>query len=213
MVFSVAVPPATQVSLAFTGGIEDITQQSVAALPGSLNVVTSSQTGWKLGTSGSVTVNVTIFLFGFGVSGSPINGIATLPAGATLTASINGGPSHPIANGDFSLAISSRGVGAPRGPTLSVSPAAVKAGRRVTVSGGVAGGCPRGDAVTLISKAFAPTYRFAGLPAVYANVRAKGRFAVTTRIPATRTPGRYTITGRCGGGNLGVLARLRVIKP
>jgi hypothetical protein len=67
--------------------------------------------------------------------------------------------------------------------------------------------------VTLISQAFAPTYRFARLPAVYANVQAKGRFAVTTRIPATRKPGRYTITGRCGGGNLGVLARLRVTKP
>ena len=212
--FSITMPPGQQVAIAFTGGIEDISQQSVAALPGgSLRVVTTSQTGWTLEPSGSGTVGATIFLFGYGVSGIPIDGIATVPAGAKLTASVNDGSSQTITNGDFSLAIPSTAIGAPHGPTLSASPGAVKAGRRVTVSGTVAGGCARGDAVTLISKAFASTYRFAGLPAVYANVQAKGRFAVTTRVPASRKPGRYTITGRCGGGNLGVVARLRVIKP
>lgn len=211
--FSVAMTGGQRIAITFTGGIADISQQSVAALPGgSLQVVTTSQTGWTLEPSGTGTVSALVLVSGQGVSGVSVDGIATVPAGAALTASVNGGPRETITNGAFSLAVSGGGVGATRGPTLSVSPGAVRAGRRVTVSGTVAGGCARGDAVTLLSKAFAPTYRFAGLSAVYANVRATGRFAVTTRIPAARKPGRYTITGRCGGGNLGVLARLRVIK-
>ena len=50
-----------------------------------------------------------------------------------------------------------------------------------------------------------------GLPAVLTRVRVGGTFHVVTRIPATKTPGRYGITARCGGGNLGVLAHLRVL--
>ena len=75
---------------------------------------------------------------------------------------------------------------------------------------GSAGDCPAGDAVTILSHAFVHTHDFAGVPAVYARVRAGGAFHVSTRIPATRKPGAYTVTARCGGGNLGVLKHLRV---
>jgi hypothetical protein len=94
-------------------------------------------------------------------------------------------------------------------PSLSVTPATVRAGHSVTVAGS-AGGCTVGNTVTLISRAFAPTHTFAGLPAVFTRVRTTGRFLVTTRIPARRKPGRYGITARCGGGNLGVLAHVKV---
>jgi hypothetical protein len=97
------------------------------------------------------------------------------------------------------------------GPTvaLTVRPAAVRRGGNVLVSG-VAGGCTAGDQVTVSSRAFAPTHRFAGVPAVFAQVGSAGRFSATTRIPATRKPGTYVLTARCGGGNLGVSARLTV---
>jgi hypothetical protein len=49
---------------------------------------------------------------------------------------------------------------------------------------------------------------FAGVPAVVAAVRPDGTFAVTTRIRRSRAAGAYDITGRCGGGNLGVSATL-----
>jgi hypothetical protein len=97
------------------------------------------------------------------------------------------------------------------GPSLSVSPTTVHRGRTVLIRGSVGKGCLVGDAVTVISRAFVHTRDFAGLPAVFARVRAGGTFRVQTRIPARRTPGRYGITARCGGGNLGVIAHLRVI--
>jgi hypothetical protein len=95
-------------------------------------------------------------------------------------------------------------------PSLSVTPTTVKRGHLVTVRGS-AGECPVGDHVTLISRAFRHTYDFAGLPAVFAKVRPGGSFRTTTRIPSKRKPGRYAVTARCGGGNLGVSTHLKVV--
>ncbi len=53
------------------------------------------------------------------------------------------------------------------------------------------------------------THDFAGVP-VLAKVKYRGSFRVTTRIPATKRPWRYGVTGRCGGGNLGFLKHLTV---
>lgn len=93
--------------------------------------------------------------------------------------------------------------------SLTVHPATVSRGSTVLVSG-VAGDCTSGDTVTIISHVFAATHSFAGVPAVFAQVGAAGRFSVKTRIPRTRRPGRYVLTARCGGGNLGVAAHLTV---
>jgi hypothetical protein len=93
---------------------------------------------------------------------------------------------------------------------LSVAPRTVRRGRAVLVSG-VAGSCTAGDQVTIISRAFAATRTFAGVPAVYAPVGAAGRFSARARIPGTRRPGTYGLTARCGGGNLGISARLAVV--
>jgi hypothetical protein len=94
-------------------------------------------------------------------------------------------------------------------PSLTISPATVRAGHNVTLAGS-AGSCTAGNTVTLISHAFAPTHKFADVPAVFTKVEPRGRFSATTKIPATRKPGRYGVTARCGGGNLGVLAHLKV---
>jgi hypothetical protein len=96
-------------------------------------------------------------------------------------------------------------------PTLGVSPGSVTAGGDVVVSGSV-GSQPAGSAcatgVLLLSRAFDHARDFAGVPAVVAAIRPDGTFAVTTRIPRSRAAGAYDITGRCGGGNLGVSATL-----
>jgi hypothetical protein len=42
-------------------------------------------------------------------------------------------------------------------------------------------------------------------------VGARHAYSVKTRIPPHRAPHHYAITGRCGGGNLGVSAHLRVL--
>jgi hypothetical protein len=75
---------------------------------------------------------------------------------------------------------------------------------------GNADGCGLGSTVFVISRAFVHTHEFAGVSAVLARVRAGGAFRAATVIPRTRRPGRYVVTARCGGGNLGVLARLTV---
>ena len=95
-------------------------------------------------------------------------------------------------------------------PSILVSPATVHRGHTVAVKGS-AYDCAVGNSVTLISRAFVHTHDFAGLPAIFAKVKYGGRFKVTTRIPATKKPKTYTITGRCGGGNIGVSAHLKVI--
>ena len=97
-------------------------------------------------------------------------------------------------------------------PSIHVTPASVHRGHVVRVHGSVAGGCAKGDTVTLISRAFSHRHDFAGLPAIYAVSRSDGSFSKRTRIPARRKPGRYHVRGRCGGGNLGVSARLRVLR-
>ena len=94
--------------------------------------------------------------------------------------------------------------------SLTVSPSMVEAGHAVKVKGN-ADGCPVGDAVTILSRAFVHTHDFAGVPAIFARVRTGGKFAVRTTIPVHKKQGRYTITARCGGGNLGVVAHLRVV--
>lgn len=92
---------------------------------------------------------------------------------------------------------------------LKVTPSVVYRGHAVTIRGN-AGSCPVGDSVTIISRAFPHTHDFAGVPALFAKVKTGGGFSTSTRIPAKRKPGKYGITARCGGGNLGVSAHLTV---
>src|SRR3954469_25904566 len=101
------------------------------------------------------------------------------------------------------------GAGTPP-PSLRVAPSPVHRGHRVIVRGN-ADGCPVGAAVTIISKAFAHTHDFAGLPAVFARVRSGGKFGVRPRIPSSKAAGNYGVSARCGGGNLGVSASIHVV--
>jgi hypothetical protein len=93
--------------------------------------------------------------------------------------------------------------------SLSLSPAIVHRGGTVHIRGN-ADGCRVGNTVFVISRAFVHTHEFAGVSAVLARVRTGGAFRATTVIPRTRRPGRYNVSARCGGGNLGVLVHLTV---
>jgi hypothetical protein len=102
------------------------------------------------------------------------------------------------------------GVAAAAVPSLTVAPSTVHRGHEVTLKGS-ADGCSVGNRVFLLSPAFVHSHDFAGVPAVLAPVRHGGAFRVTTRIPPQKRPGRYAITARCAGGNLGVIAHVRVL--
>ncbi|MDX6409678.1 MAG: hypothetical protein QOE13_2749 [Gaiellaceae bacterium] len=93
--------------------------------------------------------------------------------------------------------------------SLTLTPSSVRRGQVVAIKGS-ADGCTVGNTVFIISRAFVHSHDFAGLPAVLARVRYGGSFATTTRIPRSKRPERYTVTARCGGGNLGVLKHLTV---
>jgi hypothetical protein len=87
-------------------------------------------------------------------------------------------------------------------------------GGSVTVSGNVLApggqpGCELPGTVTLISGAFAGQGSFQGSD-VETTADSSGTFSVVATILAGVTPGTYTITGRCGGGSLGVAASLTV---
>jgi hypothetical protein len=99
----------------------------------------------------------------------------------------------------------------PVAASLAVTPSTVRRGRSVLLRG-AAGGCPSGDTVAVLSRAFAGARSFAGVPAVFARVGVDGRFSARARVPLTRRPGAYVLTARCGGGNLGVSAHLHVTR-
>ena len=105
--------------------------------------------------------------------------------------------------------LASTGVALAAGPTINTNPTRVAQGGVVRVFG-VVPQCARGNTVTLLSRAFSHRHEFAGVPAIFATVGRHHRYSKRTTIPAGRRPGRYRITGRCGGGNLGVIAHVRV---
>src|SRR5258705_7688325 len=83
-------------------------------------------------------------------------------------------------------------------PSLSVSPASLRAGGTVRLSGS-ADGCTAGSNAFLLSRAFVRRHEFAGVPAVLARVHPGGGFKVWTALPRSRRPGRDVLAGRCRG--------------
>ena len=98
--------------------------------------------------------------------------------------------------------------------TITVTPSTVSTGGQVTVSGDVLAngspGCTVPGDVTLVSPAFDGLGEFAGVGATIATADASGNFTTTVTLSPSVAPGTYEITGRCGGGNLGVSAALTV---
>ena len=108
------------------------------------------------------------------------------------------------------LAVFAPGAFAASSHFVKVAPGKAQQGQTVTVSGSVDHGCQighKGDSATIISNAFkgATKHKFAGVPAVSANLAKskKGAFNVKVTLANNVKPGKYSVTGRCGGGNFG----------
>jgi hypothetical protein len=104
------------------------------------------------------------------------------------------------------LAIADAASGAAR-VRLAVTPGTVSPGATVKVVGN-AGTCPKGDTVTAISSAF-PGHAY-GMGTLTGHVVSGGAFTIRGHVRASIKPGRYTVTARCGGGNLGASAFVRI---
>lgn len=94
-------------------------------------------------------------------------------------------------------------------PHLTVTPMRSHAGAKITVSAS-SSPCLAADTITLISAAF-PGHAY-GEGTLVGRVRAHGAFTVSGHLRKQLKPGRYTISGRCGGGNLGSSAVVTVIR-
>jgi hypothetical protein len=105
------------------------------------------------------------------------------------------------------LVLAGTAVALPESVHMVVQPATVAPGGIVAVSAR-SSPCSSRDQVTLISAAFrGHAY---GKGAVSGPIGRHGSFAVRTRIRADLQSGRYVVTARCGGGNLGVSAYVTV---
>lgn len=100
---------------------------------------------------------------------------------------------------------------------LKVTPSKAAQGKTITVSGSVGNGCQighKGDSATIISKAFkgATKHSFAGVPSVSASLAnsKNGSFSVKVTLSNNVKPAKYSVSGRCGGGNFGT-TRLKVV--
>jgi hypothetical protein len=91
---------------------------------------------------------------------------------------------------------------------LVVRPSTVAPGGVIVVSAS-SSPCLSRDQVTLISTAY-PGHAFGGEGAVNGKVGSHGSFSVRARVRSGLKPGRYRIGARCGGGNLGVSAYVRI---
>jgi hypothetical protein len=101
---------------------------------------------------------------------------------------------------------------------LKVSPGITAPAAKVKVSGSVgrSGGCEighKGDSAVVFSKAFkgATKHNFAGVPSVSVDLSKNktGAFSFKITLSQKLKAGKYTISGRCGGGKFGQ-ATLRV---
>jgi hypothetical protein len=97
------------VNVRFAAGITDVTQQTAAGnnLLGFSAASSAANTGFAVlssATQGGELASSQVIVFGQLSSGVPITGTATLPAGATISASVNNGAPQTINNGSFSIA-------------------------------------------------------------------------------------------------------------
>ena len=93
---------------------------------------------------------------------------------------------------------------------IKVTPGKVAPGKTVTVSGSVGTGCQIGhkaDSATITSNGFkgATKTNFAGVPSVSVSLAksTNGSFSIKVKLAKNVKTGKYSVGGRCGGGNFG----------
>ena len=91
-------------------------------------------------------------------------------------------------------------------PIFRIRPATVDGGGVIKIDGHPGKPCGPDKIVTIYSRAFPDTdHEFAGIHAVYAEVRDSGWYTKHVRIPSSREGHRYAVGARCGGASLGTL--------
>jgi hypothetical protein len=105
------------------------------------------------------------------------------------------------------LAAAASALGSGAEARLTVRPTTAAPGAQIRVTGNAAS-CPAGSTIIALSHAF-PGHAY-GEGALSGRVRANHTFSINGHVRRTARPGRYGISARCGGGNLGVSAYLRV---
>jgi hypothetical protein len=199
--FNVNQPAGTEMHVDFTGGLGSIAEQEI--IGSSLVGDTTTPSSFSINAQGANTA--TDFVQADTTAGTPITGTATLPAGTTVTASVNGSPSVAITNGSFSIPVATGLGGAPSAiPSIHVAPQAARAGSKVKIYGIAPTGSKAGAKLTLMSKAFSGQHEVSGIPAVTTRVRAGGRYSATVRIAAKTKPSTYGVTGKVGNRYLQV---------
>jgi hypothetical protein len=130
--FRIQQPARSSANITFESGLSNITNQ--AATGTSMLAFIASTDGFIV--TANAANNGEDLIHGDTTPGESITGDAIIPVGATVTASVNGGPETAIPNGAFTIPISaSLGAAHPAtrpSSTVSVSPRAVPAGRRAT---------------------------------------------------------------------------------
>ena len=202
--FTYSDPAGGLIDVGFTGGLTNITQQSVVG--SNLAGFTAYFNGFSVKANGGSVNEGNDLIIGQTTSGTPITGNAMLPSGATLTVSINGS-STAIKGGAFSIPTGA-GVGGNQQvtPTVGVSPKSVRVGGKVTISGVAPAGAKKGAKLTLLSQAFPRGRQVAGFPAITTTVNSSGRYSVVVQIPASVKPNTYGVTGLVGRHYLPVAA-------
>ena len=131
--FVIHEPSIGSVSIASLGGAGTITSQ--AATGNDMIGFETSAGGFSMYAGATANTGQDL-IEGTTTPGGTVTGTATLSSGTTMTASINGGPSVAIQNGNFSIPVPAAvGGGRVVTPSVHVSPGSVTAGGTVTVSG------------------------------------------------------------------------------
>ena len=155
---------------------------------------------------------------GVATPGEPIVGSATLPAGTTMTVSVDNGPKQSISNGAFSIPVPAQ-VGATQLPkaaaptpysSVTATPGIVRPGGRVTISGNAPKNARAGKWITLTSDAFASKRSVNGIPAIRAQVLVNGKYSVKATIRSGLKPTTYAVSGSFNGRSLDTVAWMKV---
>lgn len=212
--FAFQQPARSTASVALESGLSGITNQ--AAIGSSMLALDTSPDGFAV-TSNAANSGEDL-LTGDATPGMPIVGSATLPAGTTMTVSVNGGPKQAIGNGAFSIQVPAQ-VGATHLPTsgaptpyssVTATPGIVRPGGRVTISGNAPKNARAGKWITLTSDAFASKRSVNGIPAIRAQVLVNGKYSVKATIRSGLKPTTYAVSGSFNGRSLDTVAWMTV---
>jgi hypothetical protein len=207
--FTIQQPARSNANITFESGLSDISNQTVTGT--SMLAFSASPDGFIV--TSNAANNGADLIQGETTAGEPITGNALIPTGATVYASVNDGPKTAIPNGAFTIPTSASLGAAPRATrpssTVTVSPRAVPAGSRVTISGDTPATGRPGQLITIMSDAFAARHTVDGIPAIRTQARADGTYSVTAPVPASRRANSYAVAIRYHG-KLGPVTWLRV---